>query len=539
MWSRLMGNKQEGAGTAGLRPSGASSDEELGGKGSRKASKKDKRAEDSDDEDLGGKGAARRGSSGGRRSSLRKSSEAGASSGGEDADLGGSRPRRGSSSSRGGSKSGQDDSGRPEEAGGKKSSSKKKSGEGHNASERKLLRQAATREKEEEEQRQKEQASKKLVTTKELDLAVDKDDLEGGSRALRLTPAELSDFVSVPVFPDDGPVGVADASALSGAAANGPVFERQGELDNNRGRVLVPTRGSARFGAVSRGASRWNEEVFLENGSSGRFTRMLYELDASGKRVDDGSGPGEEELGEYTPERLRAAMDHVEYVLEGFFMVCQGLLAGGSLFQLIVVLQLQDARTFLAIYGPLAGEVRRMFYFLSTLAFVGVLDKIQAERDQQQSWKSRGAKERAEMVVYALLFFLVLLFTLLTFKQVDQIDYHFAVLAADAMGPAQEEDAATTIRRWRTFVALRFGFAAVGWVMVCQDANRDLLRGRKRYKKIEQCEKDIAASQEQVARLSGKSLETASMSDLERLTKTLATGLAEVQLQLSIRAKAL
>jgi hypothetical protein len=201
------------------------------------------------------------------------------------------------------------------------------------------------------------------------------------------------------------------------------------------------------------------------------------------------------------------------------------------------VLQLQDARTFLAVYGPLAGEVRRMFYFLSTLAFVGVCDKIQAERDQQKSWKSRSAKERAEMVLYGLLFFLVLLFTLLTFKQVDHIEYHFAVFTAGAMGPAQEEDAAITISRWRTFVALRFGFAAVGWVMVCQDANRDLLRGRKRSHKIEQCEKDIAASQEQVARLSGKSLENVSMADLERLTHTLSTGLAEVQLQLTIRAK--
>jgi hypothetical protein len=533
MWSRLRGKKQEGTGAAETKPSGASSDEDLGGKSSRNASTKNKRTEDSDDEDLGGKGDSRRG----RRSSLRKSSDAGASSGGEDADLGGSRPRRGSS--RRSSKSGQNDTGRPEEASGKSSSSKKKSGEAPNASERKLLRQAAARAKEEEEQRQKEQASQRLVTSKELDLAVDKDDLEGGNRALRLTPAEVSDFISVPVFPDDGPVGVADASVLSGAAAKGPVFERQGELDKNRGRVLVPTRGSARFGAVSRGANRWNEEVYLENGSSGRFTRMLYELDASGKRVDDGSGPGEEELGEYTPERLRAAMDHVEYVLEGFFMVSQGLLAGGSLFQLIVVMQLRDARTFLAIYGPLAGEVRRMFYFLSTLAFVGVCDKIQAERDQQKSWKSRGAKERAEMVLYGLLFFLVLLFTLLTFKQVDHIEYHLAVFTAGAMGPAQEEDANTTISRWRTFVALRFGFAAVGWVMVCQDAKRDLLRGRKHCNKIEQCEKDIAASQEQVARLSGKSLENASMADLERLTHTLSTGLAEVQLQLTIRAKTL
>eukprot|EP00515_Schizochytrium_aggregatum_P016086 CAMPEP_0202105014 /NCGR_PEP_ID=MMETSP0965-20130614/5787_1 /ASSEMBLY_ACC=CAM_ASM_000507 /TAXON_ID=4773 /ORGANISM="Schizochytrium aggregatum, Strain ATCC28209" /LENGTH=727 /DNA_ID=CAMNT_0048673891 /DNA_START=23 /DNA_END=2201 /DNA_ORIENTATION=- len=385
-------------------------------------------------------------------------------------------------------------------------------------------RQSEFRRREEQDEHAREQASRQILTAKDLDIKVDRADLESASTWL---PAdEVVNYVSVPLLVKDALPIVGNASQLS--TPDDAVFERVGEMDDGRGRVLVSRPGAPRFG-LSRG-NRWKEEVYVENVTSGRFNRVLYELDEQGRRlVYKRFRRGEESLSEFSPARLRSMMANVEYVLEGIFMVGQGLLAGGSLFQLIVALQIQDPAVLLSIYGPIAGEVRRMFFFLTVFSFVGVCDKITAERAQKKNWADRGAKERAELLSFGVLMFVCFVFTLLSWPVVSRISDAF-----EYSRPIDSEFVAT-LTRWRLYVGLRFVFSAFAWLLICKDANRDLLRGRQRFSQVERCQANLEASSMQLERLGGKGLDGVSENELRALNKTLATGLEEVQLQLQIR----
>ncbi|GBG34882.1 Hypothetical Protein FCC1311_111052 [Hondaea fermentalgiana] len=383
--------------------------------------------------------------------------------------------------------------------------------------------------KEEEEARRREAASRQLITGKELAIRLDKRDLEGRNV---LQAGQARDYVAVPVL-DEAPLPVCSSLDVYSAV---PVYERGSEVDNCRGRVLVPQRHSRHFGAAR--GMRWREEVFVEDAVGGRFQRVLYDLDETGRRVrTKGRRVAEEEVSEYSPQRLRSLMDQLEYVLEGIFMVGQGLLSGGSLFQLIVVTQLNDAETLLSIYGPLASEVRRMFFFLSVFSFVGVCDKLTAERNQKLNWAERSPSERVEMLAYWAMFSCCLVTSLLTWPYVDEITAAFEAYTSSEPGTfVVASDFERTTRTWELAICLRFGFAALGWLLVCKDTNRDLLRGRKRFAKIDQYEREIEAGREQLARFTGKQLDGVPLDDLEALQRTLSTGLEEVRLQLHIRS---
>lgn len=414
-----------------------------------------------------------------------------------------------------------------------KSSSTGKSG--RDGTSKSLLSSATTkreraedlRNKEEEEARRREAASRHLITGKELALRLDKDDLEHRHHALKCEEAQH--FVAIPVL-DNTPIPV--CTDLDNFSAN-PVYERSGEIDNCRGRVLVPQGGSRNFRA--RGAMRWREEVYVEDPVAGRFQRVLYELDENGRRVrTKGKRTKDEDISEYSPQRLHSLVDQLEYILEGVFMLGQGLLSGGSLFQLIVILQIGDTETLLSIYGPLCAEVRRMFFFLAVFSFVGVCDKVTAERNHKQHWTERSPTERVEMLGYWIMFFCCLLTTLLTWPLVDEISETSQAYLEDSTYNISS-DFEGTVSRWVMIIIFRFGFAAFGWLLVCKDTNRDLLRGRKRFNQLDLYERELEAGREKLNQFTGKQLDAVPIMELEKLQKTLATGLEEVRLQLQIR----
>jgi len=372
------------------------------------------------------------------------------------------------------------------------------------------------------------------LTSKDLVIQVSKDDIEMQHKTLNFK--EKIEYLSVSMYERTPLPGIRDIASYTGPVKDA-VFEKGNIGDGGHGRVLVPSGSTARFGKGKR--TKWREEVFQESVASGRFHRVFYDLNDLGERIlDDKPRPEQEDhLPEYSPQKLRKMMDNIEYILEGIFMVAQGLLTGGSLFQLIVVLQISDPIALLNIYGPIASEVRRMFFFLSMLSFVGVCDKITAERNQKKRWNQRSHSERIEMHLYALLFFVCLVFSLLTWPLVDEIEGALESLETAPSVFAIGQSFQDTLEQWRVAVALRFAFAACGWLLVCKDTNRDLLRGRQRFVQIERFNKQLLAQNEKLAHHSGKMLDSVSVAELSQLQRNLSTGLHEVQLQLRIRGK--
>ena len=93
------------------------------------------------------------------------------------------------------------------------------------------------------------------------------------------------------------------------------------------------------------------EEVFVESSVSGRFKRMLYEIDGDGQRIRTGPRyeDDEERAHRNSPRALRSMVLHAAYVLDAFFLLSQGIFSGAALMQLIIVLQISSEDTLLQV----------------------------------------------------------------------------------------------------------------------------------------------------------------------------------------------
>ena len=219
-------------------------------------------------------------------------------------------------------------------------------------------------------------------------------------------------------------------------------------------------------------------EYYLESVSTGRFKRIVTKLDGNGHAVLQGKRESAKE--EHNPENLGQIMNVVDYLISSFFLVCEGVLTGAALFESIIVFQVADERTFLQIYSPIALELRRLFYFLSVLAFVGSCDKLEAEYCSKKQWAARGSRERSELYFYVFFYLLTLLISLVAGPHADEMANTYILRQGDGSRWIDELLGSSTLNltTWRNLVVSRFVFSMIGWLLLCKDIHRDLYRGR-------------------------------------------------------------
>jgi len=380
-----------------------------------------------------------------------------------------------------------------------------------------------------EESGNKEKRSIKWLQATELAIRMDKEDM---SSKVGISSDGIASFISVPILTSEPLVTEAITSQTQITSLNA-VFETSS--DYCQGRVLVPKRG-ARGKA---GFQQWREEIYMENPASGRFKRHLLDLTDTGERLLENSDGHHDKMNSvFTPEKLRATVDQLEWGLEGLFMIGQGALCGASLFQLIVVFQVvSEHEVFLSIYAPLCKEIRRVFFFLSVLALVAACDKLASERQDSSMWLRRNPCERAELWAYVGFYTCNLVSTLCAYRSIDEIYGYFLLydnpISTDLILPSRSLDQSLTI--WKVFICTRFAFAALGWILLCKDIQRDLLRGRRRIVEVVQCKDTIKRSLEKISKLAGKGLQQAPLEELKVLQQILNTGSTEVQLQMRLR----
>jgi hypothetical protein len=298
------------------------------------------------------------------------------------------------------------------------------------------------------------------------------------------------------------------------------------------------------------------EEVYTEVLATGKFKRVIYQLDERGRRIANESGAGgPAPAKEHSPRALRLMMLNVASLVDAFFLLCQGILSGAVIFQLIVVYQIAEQDTFIKIYAPFALEIRRMFYFLTTLSFVGVCDKYNAESSQSKSWALRGPRERTELALYVLAYFLTLITSLLAGPYADEIGNTYRsratptslgdVLFDVGAGTGGVENAMQWVEdllaseqfplvEWQMLITVRTIFAILGWMLLCRDVHRDLWRGRERLQTVDALKDRLDVNRKRFGYLAGQNLHELSRPQLESVREVQQRGLVEVDLQLKL-----
>lgn len=229
---------------------------------------------------------------------------------------------------------------------------------------------------------------------------------------------------------------------------------------------------------VHHGKSSAYAEYYLESVATGRFKRILTKLDENGNLLY--GAPEASEKDDYDPESLRQIMNVVDYLISSFFLVCEGILTGAALLESIIVFQVADERMFLQIYSPIALELRRLFYFLSVLSFVGACNKLEAEYENKKQWVSRGSRERSELFLYVFFYLLCLFISLISGPHADEMANTYVLRRDQGSGWLDELLLSPTLNlnTWRNLVVCRFLFSTIGWLLLCKDIHRDLYRGR-------------------------------------------------------------
>jgi len=382
--------------------------------------------------------------------------------------------------------------------------------------ERDHRRRAETEESMHREREIRARASRKNITSKDLDLDIDGDDFVEGGSSVVLPREKIQDFVSVPMYALQ-PAGITEQASTT----------------------LVRRKHG--------GKMKDFEEIFVENSISGRFKRILYEMDSQGFRVQKTQrhyDDDEETARRNSPQALRSVVMKAAYVLNAFFLLAQGVLCGASLMQLIIVLQIASEDTLLEVYAPIAMEIRRIFYFLAVLSFVGAYQKYSDDVDNAASWMARSANEKGELIFYVTLYALTLGFTLLCGPEADNMYNTYDAYRRANEGNANPDDGwiailkaddSFNLKLWKVFAMLRFACATIGWFLLSKDVQRDVSRGRNRLRKIDELRERQEVLLGRIDNFCGRNLSRMTLPELEDLHMLQRTGVEETSIQLKLR----
>eukprot|EP00619_Florenciella_sp_RCC1007_P007330 CAMPEP_0205907610 /NCGR_PEP_ID=MMETSP1325-20131115/2667_1 /ASSEMBLY_ACC=CAM_ASM_000708 /TAXON_ID=236786 /ORGANISM="Florenciella sp., Strain RCC1007" /LENGTH=300 /DNA_ID=CAMNT_0053273723 /DNA_START=51 /DNA_END=953 /DNA_ORIENTATION=- len=263
----------------------------------------------------------------------------------------------------------------------------------------------------------------------------------------------------------------------------------------------------------------------------------------------------------------------------------QGLVAGFSASPIYMAYAAASQEMFIAEYAHVANEGRRMLFILCTLSLVGAFETYRNARHPIQfgqpinmagtgpkgvptsvedhslarvrSWKTRGMLEKGALMVMPFIYMVVFISTMLCSVGDIVFYYHNGWLEDDGvLSDENDNDVTLTddmwasdalssnsfkrkLRIWYVASSLRFGFAMMGWIVVCYCYYVDQVVIEKNMEEAEKMSKRINGIQEQVRRLSGATSTLAAMNkdELELLAKQQKYAMTMTERTLQLRGR--
>ena len=252
--------------------------------------------------------------------------------------------------------------------------------------------------------------------------------------------------------------------------------------------------------------------VYVESATSGRFRRVR--MGRLGYRQLGMNDDDDDDLNETFngPEVMTHFTDNVNAFTATVYGFAQGLLAGFALLHVYIANMFDDRNRFIEVYWPLAGESRRLFFFLTTIALTSAYDLYLRESSKRDLWQVLPNAKKFRVYLILFLYFIALLTSLLAMP----IDNSIAKLGMNGMNSSPLlNDAAIT--QWNLYEWIRGVSCVLAWVFVCFGIHDENQNGRRFMSHCKYLKGEIEKKQRRLDNVSGKQLQYATPDELEEL----------------------
>ena len=252
--------------------------------------------------------------------------------------------------------------------------------------------------------------------------------------------------------------------------------------------------------------------VYVESATTGRFRRVR--MGRLGYRQLGMNDDDDDDLNETFngPEVMTHFTDNVNAFTATVYGFAQGLLAGFALLHVYIANMFDDRNRFIEVYWPLAGESRRLFFFLTTIALTSAYDLYLRESSKRDLWQVLPNAKKFRVYLILFLYFIALLTSLLAMP----IDNSIAKLGMNGMNSSPLlNDAAIT--QWNLYEWIRGVSCVLAWVFVCFGIHDENQNGRRFMSHCKYLKGEIEKKQRRLDNVSGKQLQYATPDELEEL----------------------
>ena len=255
--------------------------------------------------------------------------------------------------------------------------------------------------------------------------------------------------------------------------------------------------------------------VYVESATTGKFRRVRlgrfgYKAGAmgGGSTGADGDTGGMASRG---PEIMTHFTDSVYAFTATVYGFAQGLLAGFALLHVYIANMFGTNARFVEVYWPLAGESRRLFFFLTTIAFTSAYD-LYLRESTEDLWQVLPVLHKARVYLMLFFYFMALLSSLLAMP----IDNSLASLGMNGVDSTPLLGNAY-MTQWNVYEWIRSVASIFGWVLVCFIHHEENQRGRRYMVHCKTLRGQITKIQRRLDNVSGKQLQHALPDELDDL----------------------
>ena len=253
--------------------------------------------------------------------------------------------------------------------------------------------------------------------------------------------------------------------------------------------------------------------VYVESATTGRFRRVRMGR-LGYRQLGMNDDDDDDDLNETFngPEVMTHFTDNVNAFTATVYGFAQGLLAGFALLHVYIANMFDDRNRFIEVYWPLAGESRRLFFFLTTIALTSAYDLYLRESSKRDLWQVLPNAKKFRVYLILFLYFIALLTSLLAMP----IDNSIAKLGMNGMNSSPLlNDAAIT--QWNLYEWIRGVSCVLAWVFVCFGIHDENQNGRRFMSHCKYLKGEIEKKQRRLDNVSGKQLQYATPDELEEL----------------------
>jgi len=269
--------------------------------------------------------------------------------------------------------------------------------------------------------------------------------------------------------------------------------------------------------------------VYVESASTGRFFKYATDTSETLSTAKDNKKSkllmnvvvNEEDF-----EKSReAAMERLERLMYSGFLVLQGVLAGYSGETVYEAYSGDNAKEFVAEYGALANETRRLYYIMTTICFVGAMNDFSRVRHNTEEWRKRSGTEKIELVFLVVCYMAALVFSLIA--GVSDIEfYYYTVEDRMQFSDAELEE---KVSAWKIYNLGRFLSCVIGWFVVCRVQHRNSARAADAVRESYNLSEALETSHRRIAQLTGVKLDKMSREELLELVSMQRNGLEQTE----------